>query len=127
MSRTTTRSSEISPSLSPGSVLHALELEGDVGQRLGDAVVQLAGDPGPLGLGAERPQPGEPPGVVDREREQARQALDEVALLAPVGVRRDVFERDQAHERAPGAQRHVHAAPAQRREPVFVGVDEAVG
>ena len=59
--------------------VHALELERDVRERLRDAVVELAGDAGPLGLGAERAEAAEPAGVVDREREQARQALDEVA------------------------------------------------
>ena len=59
--------------------VHALELEGDVGERLRDAVVELAGDAGPFGFGAEGAQAPEPAGVVDGECEQARQALDEVA------------------------------------------------
>ena len=125
MSRTTTCSSAISASLVAGQRLHPLELERDVGERLGDAVVELAGDPGSFGLGAERAQAGEPAGVVDREREQARQALHEVALLVPVGVRRDVFECDQTDQRTACAQRHVHPAPAECRETVLVGVGRA--
>ncbi len=110
-----------------GQRVHALQFEGHVGQRLGDAVVELAGDAGALGFRAEGAQPSEPPRVVDGKREQAREALHEVALLGPVRVRRDVLEGDQTHERAPGPQRHVHAAAAERGEPVFVGVHEAVG
>ena len=79
-----------------------------------------------FGFGAERAQAAEPAGVVDREREQARQALDEVLLLAPVHLGHDVFERDEPDERAAGAQRRVEAAAGQRREPAFVGMHEPV-
>jgi hypothetical protein len=60
--------------------------------------VQLTGDAGPLGLGTDRADPAEPAGVVDRECEQAREAVEEVGVFGPVGVGGDVFERDQADQ-----------------------------
>ena len=39
--------------------------------------------------------------VVDRERQQARQALDQVALLASVHVGHDIFERDRNRRALP--------------------------
>ncbi len=66
-----------------GQVVQPLELEGDVGERLGDAVVQVAGDPGPFGFGAEHPQTAEPLGVVDREREQARSGWRRARARSP--------------------------------------------
>jgi hypothetical protein len=54
-----------------------VQLEGQVGQRLADAVVQVAGDAGALLVGAHGAQAGEPAGVVDgqgRRLGEARRA-----------------------------------------------------
>ena len=49
-----------------GAVLDdAVELEGEVGERLADAVVQVAGDAGALLVGADGAEAAEPAGVVD--------------------------------------------------------------
>ena len=64
---------ELSRRGSPSSLaaalgLHeAIELEGEVGERLADAVVEVAGDPVALLLGADGAQATEPPGVVEGE------------------------------------------------------------
>ena len=51
-----------------GAALHdAVELEGEVGERLADAVVEVAGDAGALLVGADGAQAAEPAGVVDGE------------------------------------------------------------
>ena len=52
-----------------------VELEGQVGERLADAVVQVAGDAGALLVGADGAEPAEPAGVVDGQGDR----LDEAA------------------------------------------------
>ena len=68
---------------------HAVELEGEVGERLADAVVEVAGDAGALLVGADGAQPGEPAGVVDGEAgrlDEAGEQLD-VAVGEVVAAR----------------------------------------
>ena len=64
------------------AVRQPVELEADVGEGLRGAVVQVAGDAGPLGLGAEGAQPAEPAGVVDRERQARRDPGEELGVVA---------------------------------------------
>ena len=52
-----------------------VELEGQVGQGLADAVVQVAGDPRALLVGADGAQPAEPAGVVDGQGDRLDEAL----------------------------------------------------
>ena len=54
------------------TVRQSVELEPDVGKRLGGAVVQVARDAGPFRLGTERAEPTEPARVVDGQRERRR-------------------------------------------------------
>ena len=64
-----------------------------------------------------------------RCRSTSASRLDRLSMRSrcsrAVHVGHDVFERDQADERAAGAQRGVHAAAGQRREAAFVGVGRA--
>ena len=64
------------------AVRQSVELEADVGERLRGAVVQVARDAGPLGFGAERAEPAEPAGVVDREREARRDPGEQLGVVA---------------------------------------------
>ena len=83
-----------------GQVLDPLELEGHVRERLRDPVVELAGDATALGFGTEGVQAAEPAGVVEREGEDARQRFEEVAIVGPVRLGRQVFDRNGADQRA---------------------------
>ena len=56
----------------------AVELEGEVGERLADAVVQVAGDAGALLVGADGAQAGEPAGVVDGEGDRLDEAVEQL-------------------------------------------------
>ena len=69
----------------------------------------------------------EPAGVVDGEGEQAREALDEVALLA-ARTRSGATSSSaiKPDDRVARAERRVHAAAGQRGESAFVGMDEPV-
>ena len=61
--------------LAPALAGHdAVELEGQVGERLADAVVQVTGDAGALLVGADGAEPGEPAGVVDGQGRPARRS-----------------------------------------------------
>jgi hypothetical protein len=53
----------------------AVQLEGQVGQRLADAVVEVTGDAGALLVGSDGAQPGEPAGVVDGEGRRLHEAV----------------------------------------------------
>ena len=83
-----------------------------------------------------RPRSASAPRVCSRPNQRALSSesastldkdSEQLALLVAVGVGRDVFDRDHADERAPGAQRGVEAAAAERREAVFAGLADPVG
>ena len=104
----------VADGLAPGApLLHdAVELEGEVGERLADAVVEVAGDAGALLVGADGAEPAEPAGVVDGEGgglDEAGQELD-VPGREVVGVA--VLDRQQADDRATGGEHGVEAEPA---------------
>ena len=58
----------------------AVELEGEVRERLADAIVQVTGDAGALLVGADRAQAVEPPGVVDRERGRLDEPVEQLEV-----------------------------------------------
>ena len=62
------------------AVDEAVELEAEVGEGLADAVVQVAGDAGPLLVGADGAEPGEPAGVVEGECRRGDEAVDELQV-----------------------------------------------
>ena len=101
-----------------GAVLHdAVELEGEVGERLADAVVEVAGDAGALLVGADGAQAAEPAGVVDGERgrlDEAGQQLDVAA--GEVVRRRRARWTTQADDRPAGRQHGVEARGRARGE-----------
>jgi len=70
---------------------------------LRDAVVELTRDAAPLGLRAERVQPPEPARVVERQREHARQRVEQISVVGTVGLGRLVLDRNGADERTPGS------------------------
>ena len=84
---------------------------------------------------AMRPRSASAPRVCRRPNQRAlsresastlESEFEQVALVGPVRVGRNVFDRDQPDERAPGPQRGVQAAAAQRREAAVVGIAEPV-
>ena len=62
------------------AVHQSVELEAQVGERLADPVVQVAGDPGALLVGADGAQPGEPAGVVQSQGGGRDEPLDELQV-----------------------------------------------
>ena len=104
----------------------AIELEGEVGERLADPVVQVPGDPGAFLLRADGSEAGKPASVVEGERGglgESRQQLD-IALGEVVGV--GVLERHEPDHRAAGEQHGVDAGVHARRE-AGAARDEQVG
>ena len=81
----------------------AVELEGQVGERLADAVVEVAGDAGALLVGADGAQAAEPAGVVDGQGRGLDEALEQLDVAAGevVGVGR-ARRTMQPDDRAPG-------------------------
>ena len=61
----------------------AVEPEGQVGERLADAVVQVAGDAGALLVGADGAQPGEPAGVVDGQGRRLDEPVEQLSSRRP--------------------------------------------
>ena len=92
---------------SPCRRLHdAVELERQVGERLADAVVEVAGDAGALLVGADGAQAAEPAGVVDGQRRRARRSRRSSSTSRSVKWSgRLVLEGDQADDRCAGAER----------------------
>ena len=135
-SRTTPRTSSRMPSRSAvtGVALvvladDAVELERQVGERLTDPVVEVAGDAGALLVGADGAQAGEPAGVVDGQGGRLGEAGEQLAVAAgervdswcstastptsePAGAERDVHARDRARgdARCPPAGRRFGSA-----------------
>ncbi len=93
-----------------------VELEGEVGEGLADAVVEFTGDAGPLLVGADRSQSGEPAGVVDGKGCGLGEAAEEVHVARREMVRIGVLDGDDAHERAAGPQTGVDARPGPGRQ-----------
>ena len=94
-----------------------VELEGEVGQRLPDAVVEVAGDAGALLVGTHRAEAPEPSGVVDGERgglHEAGQQLD-VAAGEVVGV--GVLDGQESDDRPARRQHGVEPRRGAGREP----------
>ncbi len=96
----------------PRLLRDAVELEGEVGEGLTGAVVEVLGDAAALLVGAQRAEPTEPAGVVDGEGgrvDEAAQQLD--VALGEVGGGL-VLERDDADGGAAGGEHAVEAGPA---------------
>ena len=93
-----------------------VELEGEVGEGLADAVVEVAGDAVALLLGADGAQPAEPPGVVEGQGRRLGEAVEQldVALGEVVGL--VVLDRHEADHRAPGHEHVVEARGERRRQ-----------
>ncbi len=64
-----------------GHTAQAVDLEAEQGERAADAVVELAGDPASLLVGADRAEPAEQAGVVDGDPERLDDAVDRLAVL----------------------------------------------
>ena len=90
-------------------------------------VVQVAGDAGPLGLGAEAAQAQEPQRVVDGEGQRAGQALEQRDVVGAVTTGHGVLHGHEAHHAASCPQRDVHAAARHRRAAPSVVAREQVG
>ena len=58
----------------------AVELEGQVGEGLADAIVQVTGDAGAFLVGADGAQPGEPAGVVDGQGDRLDEPLEQLGV-----------------------------------------------
>ena len=65
-----------------------VELEGEVGERLADAVVEVAGDAVALLLGADGAEPAEPAGVVDGEGRRLDEPVEQLDVAVGEVVRR---------------------------------------
>ena len=92
-----------------------VDLEADRRQRRADVVVQVAGDPRSLLVGGHRADLAEHAGVVDGDAERLGEAVDQLDLPLAERVGLVGLDRDQADERATGAQRGVQPAARRRR------------
>ena len=100
-----------------GAALHdAVELEGEVGQGLADAVVEVAGDPGALLVGADGSQPPEPAGVVDGQRGGVDEAGQQLDVPAGEVVRFAVLDGDEADDRPAGREDGIEPGGGARGE-----------
>ena len=90
----------------------AVELEGQVGERLADAVVEVAGDAGALLVGADGAQAAEPAGVVDGEGGGLDEAGEQLDVRSGEVVGLAVLDRDQADRRAPCGRTAYRPEPA---------------
>src|SRR6185295_19461803 len=88
-----------------------VELEIDVGQALGETVMEIARQSIALSLGAECAEPVEPEAVVDGEGQRFGQAIEYVGVPGVEGDRFDPLEGDEGDEMASGDQGCVEAAP----------------
>ena len=105
--------------LAPGGAgLHdPVELEGEVGQRLPDAVVEVAGDAGALLVGAHRAETSEPSGVVDGEGGGLHEASQELDIAAGEVVGVGVLDGQESDDRPTGRQHGVEPRRGAGREP----------
>ena len=91
------------------AVDQAVQLEAQVGERLADAVVQVTGDAGPLLVRADGAEPGEPAGVVERERSGGDEPLDQLQVAHGEVVEVAVLDGEQADDRTACGEHRVDA------------------
>ena len=96
--------------IAAGVALHdPVELEGQIGERLADAVMEVASDAGALFFRSDRAQSGEPPGVVDGECRRLGEALQQLDIAVREVPEVSMLQRHQSDHRAAGQQHHVDA------------------
>ena len=95
----------------------AVELEGEVGERLADAVVEVAGDAGALLVGADGAEAGEPAGVVDRQAGRLHEPVEQLVVAVGEVARLAVLEHEHPDDRLAGREDGVHARAAGRQQP----------
>ena len=103
-----------------------IELERQVGQRLSDAVVQIASDTCALFVRADRAQPAEPASVVDREGHGLDEALQHLDVAAREVILLAMLEGEQPDDRTACREHRVQAAARVRRQPFELTAIEVV-
>ena len=101
-----------------------VELDGQVGQRLSDAVVQVAGDPVALLVRSDGADAGEPSGVVDRERHGLDEPGEQIDRSRVVVVGGGVFDGQQPDDLAPGLEGGVEPRGRTGVQPGSEGAEE---